>query len=128
MIIWQATELSIVDPETGAYIEDVGAGIGFERYFDLSRAQPGDEEEDVTITTVVATLFRYLRPDELTSSTQARKEQVGAGPINTELVSAAAVRVDFPELDAPEFYQLKLTITDNTGADWVRTREYRVPA
>lgn len=125
MIIWQETELSIVD-ENGMLIEDVGAGQTFERFFDLSRANPGDEEEDVTITTATATLYRYLRPEEITDASQARKEAVEGAA--SQLVGTAIVRVDFPVLVAPNFYQLKLSITDNTGEDWVRTREYRVPA
>lgn len=124
MIYWQPTELSIVD-EDGNYIEDRGAGIAWSLAIDMTNFLPGQDGEDVVVSSATAVLWRRLNPHEIRSASQARKVQVGDEI--TCPVAGAIVTVPLPALEAGNFYQVEI-VPIAGGVAWTRTREVRCPA
>lgn len=122
MILWQLTELSIEDAE-GGYVDDIPAGVETPVGFDLSVTAPGDAPAVVTISAVVATLYRYRQEHELTGPTVARR--VSLGTLEVNLVSPNATIILPDSLEADQMYQLRLDVTPAGEPPWSRTREYR---
>lgn len=126
MILWQRTELSIIDAD-GNYVDDVPVGVTTDVGFDLSIASPGATPEVVVIAAVVPSLWRYRQAHELTGPTIERRVLSHDEADIPEVISSPNVALTLPDdLLADQMYQLKLQITDGTGLTWVRTREYRV--
>ncbi len=124
MIIWQPTELSIVDAN-GDYIQDQGAGIAWALVVDASRYLPGSAVLPIVITSVSSTLWRRLRPTEIRNASQSRRVVVAADI--TGLVVGPLVEIPMPGLEAGNFYQVEIVLIAS-GVAWTRTREVRCPA
>lgn len=126
-VLWQRTDISTVDAD-GSYIDDLAAGIDNVVGFDLSILTAASEPEEVTIVTVSATLSRYREAYERTSPSVADRVEVD-GELDAAL-NGATVNITIPSgtMDVGRTYQLLIVATDDTGASWPKTREYRAVA
>jgi hypothetical protein len=133
-VLWQVTDLSTQDA-AGNYQDDLVAGrdeiVGFR--FDL--AEPGGTPVVVVVVAAAARLYRYRKPHEITGPTIAKRvlimdgDSTPTGELDVE-VSTPNVNITIPAdtMEIDQSYQMVVDATDDVGATWTRTREYRAVA